>query len=114
MNTESGNHTQVLKDGANPIGIGSSLAATPSHTTGHTGPYPAVQSSPSATPGQVGWSKQATINPLPAGLYSSRTLPAFQPPLQYAGKNMLFNSRDHLPVPFGPGTVQAFTGVSPP
>lgn len=25
------------------MGIGSSLAATPSHTTGHTGPYPAIR-----------------------------------------------------------------------
>ena len=28
---------------ASPIGIGGNLAAPPSHTTGHTGPYPAVQ-----------------------------------------------------------------------
>ncbi len=42
------------------------------------------------------------------------TLPTFQRLLQYAGKNTLFVSHNHLPVPFGPGTVQAFTGVRPP
>ncbi len=41
-------------------------------------------------------------------------LPTFQRLLHDADKNILFDSHDHLPVPFDPGTVQAFAWVSPP
>ena len=37
-------------------------------------------------------------------------LSAFQPLLQYANKHTLFIRHNHLPDPFGPGTVRAFTG----
>ncbi|MBU4470491.1 MAG: hypothetical protein L6301_08205 [Desulfobacteraceae bacterium] len=40
------------------------------------------------------------------------TLPVFQLLLQYTSKKTLFDSHNHLPVPLGPGTVQAVTGVS--
>ena len=38
-----GELAQLIRKIETPIGIGSSLAATPSHTTGHTGPYPAIR-----------------------------------------------------------------------
>ena len=41
------------------------------------------------------------------------TLPAFQRLLRYAGKKTLFVNHNHLPVPFGLGTVQVFTRVRP-
>ena len=72
-----------------PIGIETPLAGRPSHTTEHTGPYPAIR-----------LVKTGTDNPipiLPAGRYSSTTLPAFQPLLHDAGKNMLFDNHDIHP-----------------
>jgi hypothetical protein len=64
---------------------------------------------------RFGWSKQAQIKYIrPAGFYLSGTLPTFQRPLHYVGKNMLFDNHDHLPKPFGLGTVRAFIGVRPP
>lgn len=44
----------------------------------------------------------------------NRTLPALQPLLHFAGKNMLFDNRDHLPGPFCLGIVQAVIGMRPP
>jgi hypothetical protein len=79
----------------------------PSHTTGHTGPYPAVRLVKTGTdkfhPVCRALIKQnaTDIFPLSAGLH-------------YVGKNMLFDNRDHLPEPFGVGTVRAFIGVRPP
>ncbi len=41
-------------------------------------------------------------------MFKILTLLAFQRLLQYANKFSLLTYRNHLPVPFGPGTVRAF------
>jgi len=73
-----------------PIGIGTPIAKRPSHTTGHTGPYPAIR-----------LVKTDTNEHLVCLALRNATLPAFQQLLHNTGKKTLFDNHNHLPKPFG-------------
>jgi len=100
------------------IGIGTPITERPSRNTGHTDRVSGgsvVAFGYAGTRRLIKAGTDKTTSALP-GLKEPDVTDIFPPAavLYDAYKNMLFDSHDHLPVPFDAGTVRAFAGVSPP
>jgi hypothetical protein len=85
-------------------GIGLPIAEEPSHTTARTDRVYGGSAGISITGCELShWLRR---------VFSEGSLSVFQRLLQYTNKNISNTDHIHLPVPFEPGTVRAFTGVS--